>query len=302
MELRHLRYFVAVAEEVNFRRAAERLHMATPPLSVQIRNLEREIGVELFSRAGRNIKITDAGRAFLDHARQTLAHASGGIAVARRAANGEIGHLTIGYNTPAEFRIIPKIVPAYRRRWPDVHLTFRRLENSQVIEALRRNELDIGFVCLPIPIGEFDAQELTQEPLVAVLPAEHRLASAASVSIKDLLHEPMILFPRVLDPESYNQVEQLFIRAGSALNPIYELENSLSIINFVAMGVGCSILPDYARRIRVDGIVYKPLRPRNIVKTLAVIKKKKSISELTDAFYRFSLDNLPKNKAGDAVK
>jgi len=298
MELRHLRYFVAVAEEVNFRKAAERLHMATPPLSVQIRNLEREIGVELFSRAGRNIRITEAGRAFLHHARQTLAHANGGIAVARRAANGEIGHLSIGYNTPAEFRIIPKVVPAYRRKWPDVHLAFRRLENSQIIEALRRNELDVGFVCLPIPTGEFEAHELTHEPLVAVLPAEHPLATSPSVSIKDLLREPMILFPKVLDPESYNQIEQLFMRAGSAVNAVYELENSLSIINFVAMGIGCSILPDYARRIRIDGIVYKPLRPKNIVKILAIIKKKKSTSEIADAFYGFTLDILSKSRIG----
>jgi DNA-binding transcriptional LysR family regulator len=292
MELRHLRYFVAVAEEMNFRRAAERLHIAIPPLSVQIRNLEREIGVDLFSRAGRSIQITDAGRAFLKHSRDTLTHANRSVAVARRAAGGEIGNLAIGYNTPAEFRIFPKIVPAFHKKYPDIHLNFRQLENSQIIEALRRDELDLGFLCLPIPTGEFESQELTKEPLVAVVPADHPFASRQSVSIKDLTTQPLILFPRILDPESYTQIEQLFMRAGASMNPVYELENSLSMMNFVAMGIGCSILPDYARRIRVEGIVYKPLRPRNIIKTLALIRKRKRRGALVDMFYDFTAQNL----------
>ena len=300
MELRHLRYFVAVAEEMNFRRAAERLHIAIPPLSVQIRNLERELGVDLFSRAGRNIQITDAGRAFLKHSRETLAHANRGMDVARRAAGGEIGHLAIGYNTPAEFRIFPKIVPAFRKKYPDIHLNFRQLENSQIIEAMRRDELDLGFLCLPISSGEFESLELIKEPLVAVVPADHALASADTVSIKDLTRQPLILFPRVLDPESYTQIEQLFLRAGASMSPVYELENALSMMNFVAMGIGCSILPDYARRIVVEGIVYKPLRPRNIVKTLALIRKRKHHGSLVDALYDFTAQHL--NEVDQRVK
>jgi DNA-binding transcriptional LysR family regulator len=296
MELRHLRYFVAVAEELNFRRAAERLHIAPPALSVQIRNLEIEIGADLLSREGRNTKLTDAGRVFLGKARQTLALASTGVTLARQAAKGEIGHLSIGYNAPAEFRVFPKIIPAFKKKAADVHLIFHRLETSQMIEGLRRDELDLGFVCLPIPTGEFDVQELANEPLVALLPADHRLASASIVSIKDLSNEPLILHARALDPESFQQIEQLFLRAGATMNVIYQLDTSLSMINFVSMGIGCSLLPGYAARIHVDGIVYKPLRPSTMVKTLAIIKKKGK-GGLAESFYRFTVDNLP---AGDS--
>jgi DNA-binding transcriptional LysR family regulator len=292
MELRHLRYFVAVAEELNFTRAAERLHIAQPPLSVQIRNLESEIGAELLSREARNIKLTEAGRVFLEQARQTLANANRGVTLARQAAKGEIGHLSIGHNRPAEFRVFPKIVPAFKKKRPHVHLTFHSLKMSQQFEALRRDELDLGFVWLPVPTDEFDVQELTKEPLVAMLPADHRLAAAASVSIKDLLHEPLILFPRALDPETYHEIEQLFLRAGGVMNVVYELETLLSVINFVAMGSGCSLLPDFTRIIRREGIVYKPLRGPNIVKTLAIVKKK-GRGDLAEMFYRFTVDNLP---------
>jgi DNA-binding transcriptional LysR family regulator len=294
MELRHLRYFVAVAEEENFTRAAARLHIAPPPLSVQIRNLEAEIGATLLVREGRGLKLTDAGRVFLDEARQTLAQASHSAVMARRAASGEIGHLSIGYNTTAEFRVFPKIVPAFKKKWPHIHLSLRSLGVSQQLEALHRDELDVGFVWVPMVTEEFDLQELFKEPLIAALPADHRLASASTLSVKDLSKEPLVLFPRILDPETHQQIDQMFLRAGAMMNVVYEVETLLSMINFVAMGFGCSLLLDYARNIPAAGVVYKPLRPPNMVKTLAIIKKKRG-SDLAESFYRFTVENLPKN-------
>src|SRR5579872_6599418 len=143
MELRHLRYFIAVAEELNYRRAAARLFIAAPPLSVQIKHLQQEIGVELFARRGRGIQLTEGGRAFLDQARKTLTSANRGIAVARQAANGEIGHLSIGYNAPAGFLVFPKVVPAFCRARPLVQVTFHALNMPQQLEGLRREELDL---------------------------------------------------------------------------------------------------------------------------------------------------------------
>jgi DNA-binding transcriptional LysR family regulator len=291
MELRHLRYFVAVAEELSFTRAAARLHIAIPPLSIQVRNLESEIGTKLVLREGRGLRLTDAGRAFLEQARKTLAAASQCAPLAHQAAKGEFGQLSIGYNAPAEFRVFPKIVPAFRKKWPAVHLVFHRLETSQIVERLRRQELDLGFVCLPIPADEFDMREVEEHPLIALVPKAHRLARAPSVSIQDLSQEPLILFPRALDPESYAQIEQLFLREAATMNVLYELDTSLSMINFVAMGIGCSFLPDYARRIRVDGVIYKSLQPRQMVKKLAIVKKR-GATGVAQAFFRFAVEHL----------
>jgi DNA-binding transcriptional LysR family regulator len=293
VELRHLRYFVAVAEDLNLRRAAARLHIAPPPLSVQIRKLEEEVGTPLLSRAGRKLKLTEAGRVFLEQARKSIAEAKRGVTLARQAANGEIGQLAIGYNTPAAFRVFPRLVPAFRKNWPEVQLSFRSLKVAQQLDGLRRRELDLSFIWLPIPAEEFDVHELVRESLIAAIPSGHRLASAPAVSIRDLSREPLILLSRALDPETYHQIEELFKRAGAVMNVAYQLENSLSMINFVAMGSGCSLLPEYVRDIRQDGVIYKPLRRPNMVKTLAMIKNKDTSSDLANVFYQFAMDTLP---------
>jgi DNA-binding transcriptional LysR family regulator len=291
MELRHLRYFVAVAEEMSLRRAAERLHIAPPPLSVQIRKLESEVGAELLARAGRGIKLTEAGQVFLEQARKTLADAQRGVALARQAANGEIGHLSIGYNAPTGFRVFPRILHGFRKQWPSVHLTFHAHTISRQLDGLRHEALDIGFVWLPIPREEFDVHELVHEPLHAVLPAGHRLAKKTTVAIRELSREPMVLLPRTHDPETFHQIEQLFSKAGAVMHVAYELENALSMINFVAMGCGCSLLPEYTRAIRHDGVVYRPLRSPKLTKTLAIVKRKGQRG-LAEKFFHFTVEQL----------
>src|SRR6266851_3628619 len=159
MELRHLRYFVAVAEELHFTRAAAKLHIAQPALTVQIQRLEADVGAALLSREGRSVSLTEAGRVFLERSRHILAQADEGIVLARRAAKGEIGHLSIGYNTPAQFRIFPKVIPAFKRRWPLVYLSFHNLRSRQQLEGVRRGELDLGFVWLPVQKAGLDVQE-----------------------------------------------------------------------------------------------------------------------------------------------
>ena len=287
MELRHLRYFVAAAEELNFRRAAARLHIAQPGLSVQIRQLEADIKAALFMRDGRAIKLTDAGRVFLDQARTTLADVERGIALAKHAAAGDVGHLTIGHNGPAELLAFPTIVPDFKSKYPDIRLSFENLRTPQQIERLRRGELDLAFVWLPIPADEFDVLELMRVPLGVVLPLDHPLAQASILSIADLSGEPLVLFSRGRDPESFRQIEELFLQVGATLNVVYEFELLLSVINFVAMGSGLSLLPDYHRRIPMPGVVYRPLRPPLFMKTLAVVKQS-GRGGVSESFYRFS--------------
>lgn len=287
MELRHLRYFVAAAEELNFGRAATRLRIAQPALSVQIRQLETEIKVELFSREGRGIKLTDAGRVFLEHAKKTLADVARGVATAQHAAAGEIGHLVVGHNGPAELLAFPQIIPAFKQRWPNIHLSFENFRTPQQIDRLRREEFDLAFVWLPIPEGEFDVLELMRVPVGVVLPAEHRLARKSILSIADLSNEPLILFSHLLDPDSFHQIEELFMKAGARFNVVYEFALLLSVINFVAMGIGLSVLPDYHGRISMPGVVYRPLEPPTFVKTLAIVKRR-GTGGATKIFYEFA--------------
>jgi len=288
MELRQLKYFVAVAEERNFTRAATRLHITQPPLSVQIRHLEEEVGTPLLVREGRGVILTEAGRVFLEQARQSVAHANLATTLARKAANGEIGHLSIGHNGPAELLILPYIVPAFTEKWPNVQLDFQIPGTPKIVERIRQSELDLGFVWQPIPTDEFDVQNLVDIPFVAVLPASHRLAAARRISVKDLSEEPLLLYSRSQDIEFFHQVEQLFLNAGAIMNVVYEFETLLSIINFVAMGRGCSLLPDYTLLGRMDGIVTKPIGPPNIVKTMSIIKKKER-GGLADNFYQMTV-------------
>jgi DNA-binding transcriptional LysR family regulator len=256
MELRHLRYFLAIAEELSYRKAAARVHIAQPALSVQMRNLEAEIGAELFAREeGRGIKLTDAGTVFLEYARETLSHISAGVTRARQVARGESANLSIGFVPAAEYLVFPKIVPALRKHWPNVHLTFRDLKTLEQLEAIRREEIDLAFGWLPVPTKDFDVEKLLDETFIAVVPVDHPLASKPVVSVADLSNEPLIFFPR-------------------NIYPVYELENSFSMINFVALGSACSLLPSYAAGIHHEGVTFRPLKPPNLVINLAMIKKK----------------------------
>lgn len=291
MDLRQMRYFVAIAEQSNFTHAAARLNIAQPALSVQIRRLEEEIGAQLLIREARGVKLTRAGSFFLGRARETLTQIEQSVELTRRAANGDIGSLAIGYSAPAEFRVFPRIVPAFKKLRPGVHMSFHGMSPRRQVEALRQERLDIGFAWLPLPFDEFDIVELANETLVAAIPSEHRLAIAPTVSIRDLSVEPLILFSRSLDPDTYHQIEQLFLRCDTVLNVAFELDTMMSAINFVAMGAGCSLIADYACAVKREGVVYRPISGPNIAKTLAIIKRKRS-EEVIDSFFRFAVDNL----------
>jgi DNA-binding transcriptional LysR family regulator len=291
MELRHLRYFLAAAEELNFRRAAVRLRIAQPALSVQMRQLETEMKAELFSRAARGITLTDAGKVFLEQARRILSDVNRSVALAQYAANGDIGHIVVGHNGPAELLAFPKIVPAFRDKWPKIHLSFENFRTPQQIERLRRGELDLGFVWLPVPPGEFDVIELMSVPVGVVLPLGHRLAELEVLRIADLSGEPLILFSRGRDPDSFHQIEEMFVEAGAHMNVTYEFDLLLSVINFVGMGIGLSLLPDYHRRIGMPGIVFRPLEPALFIKRLAIIKPRDARGA-AEVFFRFAGDAL----------
>jgi DNA-binding transcriptional LysR family regulator len=287
MELRQLRYFVAVAEEQSVRRAAARLHVAPPSISVQIHQLEAEMSVNLFSRERRRIKLTEAGHVFLHQARTVLRQLKRGVNLAQQADNGEIGHLSIGYVAGALFLVLPKIVPLFKKTWPNVHLTFQSMTGAQQCAALLAEEIDLGFATPPIPEDQFDLHELVKEPFAIAVPAGHRLARKRTVSIMDLSGEPLVQASRAQNPDLHAEIAALFQRAGAVMNVAVELEDSLSMTGFVAMGLGCSFVPDYARWFNRNDIMYKPLKAPRLVKAMAIVKKRGK-SGLSEQFFRFA--------------
>src|SRR5687768_4355925 len=196
MELRHLRYFVAVAEELHFGRAAVRLHIAQPPLSMQIKQLEGELGFRLFQRTNRKVEITQAGALFLDDVRELLAELDRSVASAKRVARGESGWLGIGFVGSATYAVLPAALQRFRKDHPDVELVLRELVTAKQAQALREGRIHVGLARPAIDEEGIDSEVILHEPLVAALPDSHRLARKAGIRVEDLAAEPFILFPR----------------------------------------------------------------------------------------------------------
>jgi DNA-binding transcriptional LysR family regulator len=213
-ELRHLRYFVAVAEELNFSRAARRLRMAQPPLSVAIRQLEQELGAELFQRSSREVKLTEAGRALLDGARRTLAEAERAANVARRAAAGELGSLRLAFSWSARFETLPALGRAFRARRPDVTLLTEEMWNARMASALGSGSIDVAVALCPEVAGELSYEPIRRESVVALLGTQHALAGERTIPLRALADEAFVLFPRELAPRLYDAFVGLCRRAG----------------------------------------------------------------------------------------
>jgi DNA-binding transcriptional LysR family regulator len=213
MELRHLRYFIAVAEELNFSRAARRLRMAQPPLSVAIRQLEQELGVSLFVRTSREVRLTEAGGAFLEGARRTLAEAEAAVAAAGRAAAGELGTLRIGYSWSARFEILPALGKAFAERSPEVGVLAEEMWNARMPAELRSGSIDTAVALCPEIAGELSYEQIRSERVVVLLAADHPLADEEAISLELLADDAFTIFPRDLAPRLYD-VEVALCRAA----------------------------------------------------------------------------------------
>lgn len=214
LELRHLRYFVAVAEELNFSRAAERLHMAQPPLSAAIRQLEQELGTELLSRTTREVRLTEAGRTFLEGTHRTLAELERARSDTERAAAGEIGHLRVGFSWSARFETLPAIGRSFRLSHPDVSLLTEEMWNARMLPALRSGQIDVAVSLCPEVAGEFSYQAIRSEPVLALLAESHPLADKPGLELRDLADERWLMFPRELAPRLYDALVNLCRQVG----------------------------------------------------------------------------------------
>ena len=214
IELRHLRYFIAVAEELNFSRAAERVHMAQPPLSAAIRQLERDLGVELFIRTTREVRLTDAGRAFLQGARRTLAEAERAAADAKRAAAGELGRLRIAYSWSTRFETLPALGRAFRASHPDVELLAQEMWNARMPAAFASGGIDVALSLCPEIAPELELAPIRAERVVALLPESHPLARENAIPLSALADEEFVVFPRDIAPRLHDAFMAIYRRAG----------------------------------------------------------------------------------------
>jgi DNA-binding transcriptional LysR family regulator len=213
-ELRHLRYFVAVAEELNFSRAARRLRMAQPPLSVAIRQLEAELGADLFQRSSHEVTLTEAGRVLLEGARRTLAEADRAVTAARRAGTGELGSLRVAFSWSARFHTLPALGRALREQHPDLELLTEEMFNARMTAALRSGAIDVAIALCPEIAGDLAYEQIRTEQVVALLAADHPLAREHRVALRSLAQEAFVLFPRELAPRLYDTLVGVCRRAG----------------------------------------------------------------------------------------
>ena len=261
MELRHLRYFVAAAEELSFRRAAERLHVAQPALSVQIRQLEEEIGATLLDRDRHHVALTAAGTVFLDRSRRVLRAAEEAVRAAGRAARGETGRLGIGFIAQLSYEWLPNVLRTFRRGQPDVEISLTELTPTSQIEELAARRIDLGIIGLglPYPHEDLEVAVMQEEGLVMALSLDHPLARRRTVGLADLAGDPFIFTSRVDAPAFSPWLLALCRAAGFEPKIALETDRSPSALNYVAAGFGVAIFPAQIGRLAMPGVRFVAL-------------------------------------------
>ena len=261
MELRHFRYVLAVAEELNFGRAAARLNMSQPPLSQQIRQIEKELGVRLFYRTKRVVELTDAGRAFVAGAGEVIAQVNRTAASAVAASRGEIGEITVATVTTTDssfYKAFVTIVKAFGDHNPMVHLRLRQLNVQQQLDALHTSRIDVAFVTLPIVDSRLEIHVVHREPLSIAVPEGHRLAKYSAVPVTALAGEPHLIMPPRSNHGFYDLLTSYFRDCGVTLEIGDESDGIYTSLALVAAGRGISVLPSSVLEVGLPGIVIRP--------------------------------------------
>jgi DNA-binding transcriptional LysR family regulator len=300
MEIRRLRYFVAVAEELSFTRAAARLHIAQPPLSIQIKALEQEVGAQLFDRDQRHVFLTQAGKHLLDRARGILASVEAAKAEVRCAALGEVGSLHLGYASSAMFTSsLTWAIKRFQIEFPHVLLTLHEMTSLDQLNALHYRTLDAGILRksdVPAPSG-IVVEEWYRAPLVAAMANDHPLAKQRAIKISDLRDQPLIMYPRESGIGLYWQVLRLCASAGFRPLIAREVQELTTIVGLVDAGVGIAIVPADTRTIQLEGVVYVPLRDKQAFSTLYLAFRQRD----QNAHLRGLLSSLRERPDGSAL-
>lgn len=287
IELHHLRHFVAVADEMHFGRAAERLGMTQPPLSQSIKRLEAGLGVTLFERSRRRVALTDAGRVFQAEATRTLAQADAAIRLTRRAASEEVAQLRIGFVSAALYRLLPDLLRRFRDRFPDVEIRLEEQSTEAQLAGLRDGSLDIGFVHPPLRnMDDLTVATVSRDRLIAAVPATHELADAATIELAALADSDFVLFPARQGPVLQGRIVQACRRAGFLPRIVQEAQRMHTILSLVAAGLGVSLVPEGARSLRLDGVGFVPVTglPDDLAWELATVRAPRATRRHERAF------------------
>lgn len=282
LELRHLRYFRVVADELHFGRAAARLGVAQPTLSVQIKQLEAMVGARLFERHTRQVSLTDAGRTLDDAARRILRDVDTAVEATREVHAGHAGVLRVGFGPTLMLSTLAHVVRTYRQRHPGVRIDLREMPTSEQLTALLRGDLDVGFVRGADADPRLHVELFAREPLLIALHRDHPSAGAARVPLASLAHDPWVLFPRAIAPRLHEQVIRLCRQAGFTPNVVQESREVYTTVGLVGAGVGVTIVPETVRRMSQKGVVYKTI-PRASVR-LSMVRPSGPVRPVVEAF------------------
>jgi DNA-binding transcriptional LysR family regulator len=289
MELRHLRYFVVVAEELHFRRAAERLHMSQPPLSQQIRALEEELDVILLERSRRRVELTAAGAAFYERARDILASVEDAGRVVRRVHRGEVGRLAVGFVGSAMYSLVPEVLGAFVGRYAAVELHLRELTTAAQLRQLESGQIDVGFIRPPSGRTGLAFETVEREPVVVALPESHPLAAAPELELEQLSGETLVLLGR---DESPGVRDSLAAATELVQGDVLEVREMQTAVALVRAGVGISLVPGSVRALAREGVVYRGLRSGGPSVELAMAWRAEDRSPVLTAFQEVARDRV----------
>jgi len=296
IELRHLRYFLAIAEELHFGRAAERLHIAQPGLSQQMQALERELGVRLLERTSRHVELTLAGKTLYAEGRRALAMFEQAEALTQRAGHGEIGLLTIAATEAATYAVLPNLLREYRRRYPQVQLIVRQMLTPDQIEALRNGDIDVGVMRTPADVGEFATQMILRDQLGVLVPEKHALAARRQVPLKALRKQPLIISPASPRRSWANFVLKVCREAGFEPHIAQEATDGATAASCVAAELGLALMPESLAGLVRPGVVYRRLAGQAHYTELTLVYRRGNVPETVERLARVVSDLWPSRK------
>jgi DNA-binding transcriptional LysR family regulator len=284
LELRHLRYFVAVAEELHFSRAAKRLRIAQPPLSQQIRKLEEHIGCPLFTRNSRMVALTAAGETLLERSRYILRRLDEDLESVRRVGRGEIGTVTVGFIGSAMLTVLPALIGSYRKRFAKVDLRLRELTTSSLLNAIRQGAVDLGFLRDAGPAEDLILETVVAERFVVALSEKHPLAKRKKISLADLKNDSLILFARELGPLAWDKTIALCETSGFRPAIVQDAPEWLTVLRLVSSGLGFSIAPACVATIKTPGVVCRELTKCPTLTNIELARRSDHLNPIMETF------------------
>ena len=293
MDLQSLRCFSVLAETLNFHRAARRLNMTQPALSLRLKRLEDELDLRLLERSRSSVSLSDAGREFLPHARHLLNQASTAREAAERIAAGQAGHLRIGYTPVSFFGYVPDLIRSYAMTQPDVRISLTELLSDQVEVALTTREIDAGFLHPPVGRRDLQVQDLRSEGFVVALSTENPLARKSALTLKDLAEEDFVLAGRAVGPALYDRITSLCLDSGFVPKIKQEVTTSIAVLGLVAAGSGIGLVITPMTCVARPGLTFRPLEGPAPSLAFAVATRSAGVSPVTQAFVAHALRSAP---------